>query len=184
MSHIFAVSSAFFMLFSLIDPEFNLRSNEPKTIIFCPQAQKFHDLLLLTTCPIWGLFPRPLWMHFFTFLMLFAFLITHYQGLQLYQNTEGSIHRKKCDTSISWALLSQLPQNFPSLSWTCFLAVQCAVFFDRCVLTSGMSVPEGIEFRAQGHMLHLHQLGFGTFPRVKRPSGRVSNTSWAHSMWN
>ena len=34
------------------------------------------------------------------------------------------------------------------------------------------------------YMLHLHQLGFGTFPRVKRPSGRVSNTSWAHSMWN
>ena len=52
MSHIFAVSSAFFMLSSLIDPEFNLRSNEPKIIIFRPQAQKFHDLLLLTTCPI------------------------------------------------------------------------------------------------------------------------------------
>ena len=66
MSHMFAVSCAFFMLFSLIDPEFNLRSNEPKIIIFRPQAQKFHDLLLLTTCPIWGLFPRPLWMHFST----------------------------------------------------------------------------------------------------------------------
>ena len=66
MSHIFAVSSAFFMLSSLIDPEFNLRSNEPKIIIFRPQAQKFHDLLLLTTCPIWGLFPRPLWMRFST----------------------------------------------------------------------------------------------------------------------
>ena len=66
MSHIFAISSAFFMLFSLIDPELNLRLNEPKIIIFRPQAQKFHDLLLLTTCPIWGLFPRPLWMHFFT----------------------------------------------------------------------------------------------------------------------
>ena len=66
MSHIFAVSSAFFILFSLIDPEFNLRLNELKIIIFRPQAQKFHDLLLLTTCPIWGLFPRPLWMRFST----------------------------------------------------------------------------------------------------------------------
>ena len=66
MSHIFAISCAFFMLSSLIDPEFNLRLNEPKIIIFCPQAQKFHDLLLLTTCPIWGLFPRPLWMRFST----------------------------------------------------------------------------------------------------------------------
>ena len=64
MSHIFAVSSAFFILSSLIDPYFNLRFNELKIIIFCPQAQKFHDLLLLTTCPIWGLFPRPLWMRF------------------------------------------------------------------------------------------------------------------------
>ena len=103
------------------------------------------------------------------FFMPFAFLIRHFDGLTVYQNTEGSIHRKKCDTSISWALLSQLPQNFPSLSWACFFAVLCAVFFDRCVLTSGMSVPEGMEIRAQGKVLHLHQLGFGTFPRVKRP---------------
>ena len=73
MSHIFAVSSAFFMLSSLIDPEFNLRSNEPKIIIFRPQAQKFHDLLLLTTCPIWGLFPRPLWMRFSTVFYVVCF---------------------------------------------------------------------------------------------------------------
>ena len=101
--------------------------------------------------------------------MLFAFLITRFQRLPVYQNTEGSIHRKKCDTSISWALLSQLPQNFPSLSWACFFAVRCAVFFDRCVLPSGIFVPEGMEIRAQEHMLYLHQLCFGTFPRVKRP---------------
>ena len=112
------------------------------------------------------------------FFMRPAPLITHCRGLPGYQNTEGSIHRKKCDTSISWALLSQLPQNFPSLSWACFLVVRCAVFFDRCVLMSGMFVPEGIEIRTQEHMLHLHQLGFGTFPRF------ISNTSWAHSMWN
>ena len=118
------------------------------------------------------------------FFILFAFLITHFQWLQVYQDTEGFIHWKKCDTSISWALLSQLPQNFPSLSWACFFVVRCAVFFDRCVLMSGMFVPEGIEIRTQEHMLHLHQLGFGTFPRVKRPSRRVSNTSWAHSMCN
>ena len=73
MSHIFAVSSAFFMLSSLIDPEFNLRSNEPKIIVFCPQAQKFHDLLLLTTCPIWGLLPHPLCMHFSTVFYVVSF---------------------------------------------------------------------------------------------------------------
>ena len=66
MSHIFAVSSAFFMLSSLIDPELNLSSNEPNIIIFHPQVQKFYDILLLTTYPIWGLLPRPLWMRFFT----------------------------------------------------------------------------------------------------------------------
>ena len=101
--------------------------------------------------------------------MLFASLIKHCRGLPGYQNTEGSIHRKKCDTSISWALLPQLPQNFPRLSWACFLAVRCAVFFDRCVLTSGMSVPEGMKIRAQEDVLYFHQLSFGTFPRVKRP---------------
>ena len=66
MSHIFAVSCAFFMLSSLIDPNFNFHLNEPKIIIFRLQVQKFHDLLLLTTCPIWGLLPRTLWMSFST----------------------------------------------------------------------------------------------------------------------
>ena len=66
MSHIFVVSSVFFMLSSLIDPEFNLCLKEPKIIIFRPQVQKVHDILLLTTYPIWGLLPRPLWMQFFT----------------------------------------------------------------------------------------------------------------------
>ena len=117
-------------------------------------------------------------------LTLSFFLDTHSGWLLMYQNAERFVHRKKCDMSISWALLPQLPQSFPWLSWACFLAVRCAVFFDRCVLPSGMFVPEGMEFRAPEHMLHLHQLGFGTFPRVKRPSGCVRNTSRAHSMWN
>ena len=102
------------------------------------------------------------------FFMLFAFLITHFQRLPVYQNTEGSIHRKKCDTSISWALLPQLPQNFPWLSRACFLAVRCAVFFVWHIILSGTHMPKGMQICAQEDVLYFHQLSFGTFPRVKR----------------
>ena len=60
MSHIFAISCAFLTLVLPINPNFDLRLKEPKNIVICPGVQKFHVLLLLTTCPIWEIFPHPL----------------------------------------------------------------------------------------------------------------------------
>ena len=82
------------------------------------------------------------------FFMRFAFMDTHLRSLCILQDTEIFIHRKKCDTSISWGMLPQLPQNFPRLSWACFLSVLCAGFFILCVYTSGTHVPEGTAIRA------------------------------------
>ena len=184
MSHIFAVSSAFFILSSLIDLKFNLHLNEPKTMIFRPQVQKFHNILLLTTCPIWGLFPRPLWMHFFTVFYAVCFPDHALPGATSIPKYRRIHPQEKMRHFHQLGPTVPAPSELPQPLLGLFLGRSVCSFFDRCVLMSGMFVPKGIEIRTQEHMLHLHQLGFGTFPRVKRPSGRVSNTSWAHSMWN